>query len=136
MKFNLKTELEKFDFYVDKVRKLECIVELKQIRKPRTIQQNKYLHSIICFCAIQEGYTLDEMKIRLKRKCSFMRYKKGDEIFLKRSRDLDTKELTGWIDWIRNYGPNTAGYYIPSPDDYLRNWTEIEREIEQHKQYL
>ena len=136
MKFNLKWELQKFDFYADKLRKNKCIVELTEVRKPRTIQQNKYLHVIIHLCAITEGYNLDEMKTRLKRKCEFMRYKKKGETFLKRSRDLDTKGMAEWVDWIRNYGPNEAGYYIPSPDDYLRNWAEIEREIEQHKTYL
>ena len=140
MKFKLQSELEKFDFYVDKLRKTECIVELKQIRKPRTIQQNKYLHVIISLFAIEAGYTLDEMKTVLKRECDFMRYRKSSgfekiEIFLKKSSQLNTKELTDWIDWIRNYA-GQAGIYIPSPDDYLRNWAEIERTIEQQKQYL
>ena len=135
MKFNLKTELEKFFFYVDKFKKLECIVELKQIRKPRTSQQNKYLHVIITLFAIETGYTLDEMKTILKRDCLIMRYEKNGTTFLKKSSGMDTKELTMWIDWIRNRASG-SGFFIPSPDDYLRNWTEIEKEIEQHKTYL
>ncbi len=135
MKFNLKTELQKFDFYVDKLRKKDCIVELKQIRKPRTIQANKYLHVLISLFAIETGYNLDEMKIFLKRECSFMRYSKLGTIFLKKSSELDTKELADWITWIRDYA-GVQGFFLPSSEDYHRNWAEIEKEIEQHKTYL
>ncbi|GAF92833.1 unnamed protein product, partial [marine sediment metagenome] len=127
MKYSLPQELEKFDFYVDKLRKKECTIELKEIRKPRTIQQNKYLHVIISLFAIETGYTLEEMKTILKRKCDFMRYKKNDQTFLKPSSQLDTKELTDWIDWIRNLA-GQAEFYLPSPDNYLRDWTELKKE--------
>ncbi len=135
MKFNLKTERNKFKFYVDKLIGIDCIVELTRIRKPRTIQQNKYLHVLIALFAIETGYNLDEMKTVLKRECNFMKYEKNGNIFLKRSSKLNTKGLTDWINWIRDYA-GTKGFFLPSAEDYHRNWTEIEREIEQHKTYL
>ena len=135
MKFNLKKDREKFNFYVDKLKDFDGIVELTKKFKPRSIQANKYLHVCISLFAIQTGYTLEEMKIVLKRECHFMTYEKQDNKFLKKSSTLNTKELAEWITWIRNKASNNE-FYIPSSDDYHRNWVEIESEIEAHKTYL
>ena len=135
MKFKLPSDLEKFNFYVDRLKDYDGIVELKKCMKPRTLQQNKFLHLLITLFAIETGYTLDEMKTLLKRKCDFMVYEKSGEKFLKKTSDLDVPELASFITWIRNYA-GMQGIYLPTSDDYLRNWTEIERTIEQNKQYL
>ena len=126
----------------------KAIIELKEKRSKRTLSQNSYLHVCISLFSIETGYTLDEMKTHLKRKCTFMRYKKetidrlkkkgiteDQEIFLKKSSHLDTKGLTDWIDWIRNYA-GQKGVDIPSPDDYRRNWAEYEKKIQACKAYL
>jgi hypothetical protein len=135
MKLKLPDMLEKFNFYVTKLQKYEGTIELKKIQRPRTLQQNKYLHVCISVFAIETGYTLDEAKTLLKRECGFMVYEKRGQKFLKNTSDMDTKELTDFIEWIRNYaGANNI--YIQSSEDYLRNWEEIEHTIEQNKQFL
>ncbi len=111
------------------------IISLKEIRKRRTINQNAYLHVIISLFSIEFGYTLDEGKTHLKRNCQFMRYEKNGEYFLKRTREMNTKELTDFIDWTRNYS-SMNGCYLPTSEEYINQRFEIDREIEKVKQYL
>ncbi len=110
-------------------------IELTEKKKKRTIKQNAYYHVLINLCAIEFGNTFDEQKIDLKRECPFMRYEKKGNTYLKRTRDLTTKELTDFIDWIRNYIGKT-GLYLPSAEDYLINQFEIDKEINNQKQYM
>lgn len=107
-------------------------LEPKPIRSNR---QNRYLHSIIALYAIETGYTLEEMKTVLKRECGFMVYEKNGNKFLRSSAELDTKEMTDFIDWIRN-SAGMNGIYLPSADEAGRNWDEIEKTIERNKTYL
>ena len=134
MKFKLPSESSKLQFYYDQVKSYEGIVELKKILKPRTINQNKFLHVLITLFGIEVGYTIEEAKTLLKRNCSFMIYEKKNEQFLRRTRDMNTKELADFITWIRNFA-GLQGIYLPTADDYKRNWTEIEMTIESNKHY-
>ena len=111
------------------------VIELKERKTKRTIKQNSYLHVIISLFSINIGYTLEEAKTHLKRHCNFMIYKKGGESFLKSTAVLDTKELTDFIEWIRNYSSEN-GFYLPSPEEYIENQVYINQEIERHKEYL
>lgn len=135
MKLRLPQQIEKFNFHVAQLQSYDGSIELRKIQRPRTLQQNKFLHVCISIYAIETGYTLDEAKTLLKRECGFMVYEKNNQKFLKKTSDMDTKELTDFIEWIRNYA-GVHGFYIPSSDDYMRNWEEIEQTIEQNKQYL
>ena len=135
MKFKLPTELKKLQFYYEQLESYEGIVELKKILKPRTINQNKFLHVLITLFGIELGYTIEEAKTLLKRNCSFMVYEKKNEQFLRRTRDMNTKELADFITWIMKFAID-KGIYLPSADDYKRDWTEIERTIESNKHYL
>ena len=110
-------------------------IELKEIKNKRTITQNKYLHVCITLFAIEFGYTLDEAKTLLKRECSFMYYKKNDMLFLKRTRDMLTDELTKFIEFIRNYA-SKQGCYIPTADEYKNDSYNIDKHIDSNKQYL
>ena len=135
MKLNLPSQLDKFNFQVEQLRKYTGIVEVKKCLKKRTLSQNKYLHVLIAYYSIEVGNTLNESKTDLKRKCDFMRYQKNDNVYLTSSATLSTRGLTNWIEWIKNYA-GMNGIYLPSSEDYHRNWAEIEQEIESHKQYL
>jgi hypothetical protein len=110
-------------------------IELKEIKPKRTITQNKYLHVCITLFAIEFGYTLDESKTLLKRECSFMYYHKNNMLFLKRTRDMQTDELTKFIEYIRNYAVS-LGCYIPSADEYKENSYVIDKEINKNREYL
>ena len=135
MKLQLPNDLEKFKFYFDKLQKYEGIIELKKIQRPRTTQQNKFLHVLITLFGMECGYSIDESKTILKRSCNFMKYEKKAVVFLKRTRDLDVKELAEFITWIREYA-GKQGIYLPSSDEYGRDWVQYERTIEQNKPYL
>ena len=126
-----KTAISKLKKYIDEKK----IVEIKLVNKKRTLTQNAYLHVCISLYAIEFGYTLYEAKTYLKRNCGFMTYEKNGDKYLKHTSDSDTKELTEFIDWIRNYS-GMNGYYIPTPEEYLTNQTMIDRDISRHKEFL
>jgi len=137
MKFNLSNPIDKnkFDNRVKYLRDNNKNVELKEIRKKRTLNQNSYLHVLISLYCIEFGYNREEGKVHLKRLCDFMRYDKNGEVFLKRSRDLNTKEMTIFIDWIRNHS-SMEGCYLPTSEEYLTHQIEIDKEIDRHGEYL
>ena len=126
---------DKYLFAIKSIDDYDGRVRIEKIAKRRTSNQNSYLHVLITMFAIEVGNTLSEMKTDLKRECDFMVYRKNSNQYLKRSSDLDTKEMTDWIDWIRNKA-GMNGIYLPTPDDYHRNWEQIEQEIEANKKYL
>ena len=64
-----------------------------------------------------------------------MRYIKDGSIFLKRTRDLNTKELTDFIEFIIEFC-GVQGIYIPTPEEYIINQIEIDKTISKQKQYL
>lgn len=111
------------------------VIDLTEKRKKRTIKQNAYLHVAIQLFAIEVGYNIAEAKTKLKRECLFMRYEKGGEVFLKSTSDLDTKKLTDFIDFIMSFA-GVQGIYIPTPEEYILNQIEIDRQISANKQYL
>ena len=111
------------------------VIEINVKNKKRTIKLNSYLHICITLFAINFGYTLEEAKTLLKRMCNFMIYEKNGQKFLKRTRDLDNKECSDFVEWIRNYSSQN-GYYIPTSEEYKNNSIEIDKEISKHKQYL
>lgn len=110
-------------------------IELKEVRKVRTLNQNAYLHVCISLFAIEFGYNLEEAKTLLKRECLFMIYEKNNNTFLKRTRDMDTQQLTKFIEWVRNYSASN-GLYLPSSEEYLMHKFEIDKEIERNENYL
>lgn len=137
MKYSLSNQHE-LRLFKDKVERLIeklADVELKVVRKQRTIRQNSYLHVCITLFAIHFGYTIDEAKTLLKRKCGFMTYEKNGTKFLRSTAKLDTLETTQFIDFIRTFA-SIEGCYIPTSEEYLENRFFIDNEIELQKQYL
>lgn len=137
MKLNLSTPYDKakaqtrLNVLIDK----GANIELTEIRQKRSIKSNAYLHVLVSLCAIEWGYTLDEMKTSLKRECEFMRYTKNKQLFLKRTREFDSKELSDFIEWIRDYA-GVQGLYLPTSEEYIMHQFEIDKEINTNKQYL
>jgi hypothetical protein len=137
MIFDLSNNIDKNKaaFKLDEFIKDGKVIELSEKKKKRTIKQNSYMHVLFSLLAIELGYTLEETKTVLKRECPFMVYDKEGMKFLKRTRDLNTKELTDFIEWVRNYA-GKIGIYLPSSEEYLIDQTSINKEISQNKQYL
>ena len=130
MKFNLSKDLDKkiaqerFNKMLSKGSK----IELKEFRFKRTLDQNRYLHVCIAYVCLDTGYTREEAKIVLKREYGLV-YDKAGVKFLRSTKDLDTKECADFIEWIRNFSLDN-GSYIPTPEEYLENQFEIEKEFE------
>lgn len=137
MKLNLSNivDQKKAVTYLTKLLEGEKLIELKEIKKVRTLRQNAYLHVIITLYAIEFGSTLEEAKTDLKRECSFMRYENNGRHYLKSTAKLDTKELTEFIEWLRNYS-SLNGCYLPTSEEYLEQKFNIDRSIEYNNQYL
>lgn len=110
-------------------------IEVKKLQNKRTIRQNAYLHVCITLFAIEFGYTIEESKTLLKRDCNFMTYQKNNFKFLKRTRDMQTDELTKFIEWLRTYS-SQKGCYIPTADEYIHNKIYIDNQIENNKEFL
>lgn len=110
-------------------------VELTKTRAKRTVQQNKYLHIVFNLWAINYGDTLLEAKTDLKRNYG-LTYTKNGKKYLGETSKMNTKELTTFIDWIRNKASKEAQFYIPTSEEYLINQFNIDKEIQSNRQYL
>jgi hypothetical protein len=137
MKYDLSInkDLKNAEFYFSKLVNSKAKVEIKKIIPNRSISINSYLHVCISLFAIEFGYTLEEAKTLLKRKCSFMIYEKKGMKFLKKTSKLNNKECSEFVEWIRNYSSEN-GLYIPDADEYKTNKFSIDKEIDKHKKYL
>ena len=142
MKYDLTNSIDaaSAQLYLNKLIEEGAKVELKKIRGKRTLKQNSYFHVVITIFAMELGYTIEEAKTMLKRMYSnaetSMVYQKKGYKFLRSTTTMDTKELTYFIEWIRNYAATDAGIYIPTSEEYLINQYNIDKQIEQNKQYL
>lgn len=120
------------------------IIELKQKRKLRSVNQNRYLHLILSWFALEMGETLEYTKREVFKKevnkeifiYEFVNRKTGEiREELKSTSALNTKEMTTAIDRFRNFSSVNFGIYLPEPKD-LVNLREMERQINNLKQYL
>lgn len=145
MKYNLQNdwEYQQLKIRAEIYFKNGYLVELKRILPKRTNQQNRYLHLILGWFAIEYGETLEFVKVEFfKKLCNPETFiidrinPKSGEIRkdLRSSVDLDTKELTTAIERFRNWSA-ANGIYLPAPneDQFLK---QIECEIEKHKEYI
>ena len=109
-------------------------IELKEIRPTRSLPQNAYLHVCLSLYGIHFGYTLNEAKTDLKRNYGLV-YEKEGKKYLRSTANLDSKDLTEFIEYIRDVAGQN-GCYIPTSEEYLQNKFSIDKEIEQNKNYL
>ena len=129
------TDIKRGQIYFTKLVESNSKIELKKIIKTRSISLNSYLHVCISLFAIEYGYTLEESKTLLKRMCNFMTYEKNGSKFLKKTSKLDDSECSKFVEWIRNYS-SQQGLYILDAEEYKTNKFTIDKDINNHKQYL
>lgn len=126
MLYDLKNPLdrERFKRRCNALFKKQCVVELSEKVK-RSLKQNNYLHLILSYLAMETGNSLDYAKeIFYKRSANreiFVR-EKDDELigrteYLRSSADLTTEEFSMSIDRLRDWSSQTAGIYLPSPNE-------------------
>lgn len=134
---NLQFDRELFEKRSKKVLEKRAKIELTEKRELKSLSQWGYLHVCYKMYAIYVGESLEIAKIDLKLECPFMHEIYRGYVRLISSSEIanDTKKMTDWIDWIRNYA-SMNGVFIPNPDDYRRNWLEYKKEIESCKPYL
>jgi len=132
---NNELELKKANAYYKKLVDSKSKFELRKIIPKRSISLNSYLHVCISIYAIEYGYTLEEAKTYLKRICPFMVYEKSGQKFLKETSKMNNLECSDFVEWIRNYSAQN-GLYIPEAEEYRLNKYEIDKQIDNHKNYL
>jgi hypothetical protein len=64
-----------------------------------------------------------------------MIYEKNGIKFLKETKKLDNKECSDFVEWIRNYAAQNE-LYIPDADEYKTNKFNIDKQINNNKEYL
>ena len=94
------------------------VVQIKKYRKGRTLNQNKYLFGVIYrYLGHEIGYTVEEchqlMKVR------FLSYQNGIHTFTRSTTDLDTAEMTEYIDQIRTFALEEFSCYIPEASEVI-----------------
>lgn len=101
-------------------------IELTE-KRPRSLQQNAYLHVCLSWFGLQVGESTDEVKRRYyKLHCSpdiFVREKDDPVLhvpvkYLRSSADLSSEEMAITIERFRNFASQEAGIYIPSADEH------------------
>ncbi|MCP4984908.1 MAG: hypothetical protein GY928_02230 [Colwellia sp.] len=136
-----ETDQQRAKSYLSRLIEKKCKIELKEIRKKRSISQNSYLHLILNAFGLNFGYSMEEVKQyffkELVNPDIFNNGEKGELITIQDWRstaDLNTKELTTAIDRFLDYSAKN-GYLLPDPKN-LVFIQQLENEINSAKQYL
>ena len=130
----LRAAEARFNFLVSKGKRITLVEK----RKKRTYQQNRYLHLLLGWFAIETGFSLLESKhlYKLQSKEIFIYTKKGVK-FVRSSADLNTEEMTLSIERFRDYSNTTAGIYLPAANENeLLNNIENELSRYENKVYI
>lgn len=113
-------------------------------KRPRSLQQNAYLHVCLAWFGLQIGETTEEVKRRYyKVHCSpdiFVREKDDPVLhvpvrYLRSSADLSPAEMSITIERFRDFASQEAGIYIPSAEEHAFIM-QMQTEVERAKQYL
>ena len=141
--YNTKNPLEvqNLRLKIEKLIEKQSMVEVVE-KKAKTLQQLKYLHTILAYFGLQTGNTLDEVKTcyfkRIVNRDLFVRQKHDDLLGTDREYVISTakltkEELSEAIERFRNWSSNIAGIYIPSSEEYIA-LLHIEHDILNSKQ--
>ena len=144
MLYDLRNPLdrERFKRRCNALYQKQGIVDLSE-KAQRSIQQNKFLHLLLGYLAMETGNTLDYVKEvfykRTANKELFLR-EKEDEIlgkveYLRSSADLSKEEMTLSIDRFRDWSSQTAGVYLPAANEQ-EFLASIEYELSKYKQWV
>lgn len=144
MLYDLRNPLdrERFKRRCNALYQKQGIVDLSE-KTQRSIQQNKFLHLLLGYLAMETGNTLDYVKEvfykRTANKELFLR-EKEDEIlgkveYLRSSADLSKEEMTLSIDRFRDWSSQTAGVYLPAANEQ-EFLASIEYELSKYKQWI
>lgn len=132
--FDVEKATKKFNSLIEK----EGRFELTEKKGNKTPKQNRYLHLIINWFAIESGYTAAYVKREfVKVECNHDIFNVvenglfGEQEGLKSWSELDVNEATLAITRFRNWSSQMAGIYLPEPND-LAFLNHIEEELSKH----
>ena len=133
MKYNLsnKCEYDNAIKYLNKLIKKCAKIELKEIRKQRTLQQNAYLHALIAFFAKEQGYApqeLEKCKLDIKTALGYAKLIDGDWYGVSTSA-MNTKQLSLFIDKFRMWSDQEMGCYLPQSHEF---GFQLQNEVEEY----
>lgn len=145
MWYNLKNgfELQKFRDRCVELQNNGSMVEVVE-KKPKSLQQLRYLHLMLSYFGLQFGYSLEEVKTHFFKlvvnKDIFVREgmdKFTGEIYkyLRSTADLTKDELSTSIDEFRKWAKEEAGFDFPSSDEYI-SLLHIQHDIENNQKFL
>lgn len=136
-------DLERFRARCASMERRGSRVELTEVRGQRTYSQNRYMHLIIDWFAVESGNRRDYVKREYFKKLVnseiFVRVvvdnMTGEEVeVLRSSADLDVGEMQEAITRFRDWAAE-EGIYLPSSDeDEKLTW--IDSRIGMYSQYL
>lgn len=138
--FDVEKSTKKFNDLIKEKKRFE----LTEKKGNKTPKQNRYLHLIIGWFAIESGYTMEYVKRDFfKIECNLEIFKiVEDGVFgelegLKSWADLDTREANLAITRFRNWSSDTAGIYLPEANDIaLLNAIEEEMSKQSNKEFI
>lgn len=142
MVYDIKTQKEKFLLKVANLLEKQATVELSE-KNYKSVQQNRYLHLIITWFAIENGYEIEFVKQEYYKKLSnpeIFLVKRWDKFtekeidFLRSITDVTKEEMTLSIERFRVWAAKN-GTYLPEPSEqeFLKH---IELEAQKHKEFL
>lgn len=117
------------------------VVEIKEVKPRRSLNQNAYLHVLLGAFGSHFGYDTDEAKGIYKRlpgnKDIYIKHFERDGVkfeYERSSAKLDKDEMMSSIDTLREWSQK-MGYPLPAATD--QEWLlNLENEIEKHGRYL
>lgn len=118
--FDVQKAQEKLDRHIKRGEQ----IEIKLFRKKRTLKQNAYLHILFTIFGVEFGYSIEEAKTVVKREFGFY-YEKNGMKFLRSTADLNTEELSSFIERFRNFSLE-QGCVLPTAEEYLVNQFAID----------
>ena len=98
-------------------------VQICEYRKKRSNEQNAYIHAVpLKIIGDHTGYTLEEIKEYL---CgTFTGWQDYEVMGIKHQRpnrttsQMDSQEMTYFIEWMQWFGSSTLNLYIQSPNEW------------------
>jgi len=139
MKYDLKKgyDQHKAEEYLRKLREEGSKISLTKIHPKRSVSQNAYLHVLFSLWGQEFGYTIDESKQTVKHSLGYTYNKSSPdkkkftyEVLLVKTSQMDSKELTIFIDKFRTWSADTCDLYLPSPEEYISEQIYFDNQIE------
>ena len=144
MMYDLRNPLDRdrFKRRCNALYKKQGIVDLSE-KGQRSSQQNRYLHLLLGYLAIETSNTLEYVKeVFCKRSANkelYLREKEdailGKVEYLRSSAELTKEEMTLSIDKLRDWASQTAEIYLPSSNEH-EFLASIEYEMSRMKQWI